>query len=115
MGSVSDTALAGLHAECSPSPGRPGSFVVDEFIVTRGGDRILLRRLGWSSAQAGPHAVADILGTMRQVVLPDEDAGDPEEHPWDWLASLAERRGFTTSGDELRRLPYSWSLHFELL
>jgi hypothetical protein len=38
------------------------------------------------------------------VVLPDDESG--EEHPWEWLAELAQARGLEVTANDLRRLPY---------
>ncbi|MEH1017695.1 hypothetical protein V6U90_32055 [Micromonospora sp. CPCC 206060] len=39
------------------------------------------------------------------VVLPDDEEC-AEEHPWSWLAELAQARGLAVPADDLRGLPY---------
>ncbi|MFG1950989.1 hypothetical protein [Micromonospora sp. NPDC048830] len=39
------------------------------------------------------------------AVLPDEEESG-EDHPWSWLAELAQARGLEVTADDLRGLPY---------
>lgn len=50
-----------------------------------------------------------LIDAMRQVVLPELSAIDPE-HPWDCLVRLARRRRVQTCADEVAQLPYELRL-----
>ncbi len=57
--------------------------------------------------------VDDVERTVLAVVLPDDD-DSPDQHPWEWLAELAVRRGLPVRADDLRSLPYEIVLTDEL-
>ena len=46
-----------------------------------------------------------LIRTVLNVVLPDDEL-PAEAHPFEWLASLAARRGLNVTADELRAVPY---------
>jgi hypothetical protein len=113
--------VVGLGAVCDLLPPGPDprdqAFAVSEFVTLEDGRRVLLHEdrgftMGVrSTGEAKPPDVHWSL-TLEQltkdvltVVLPDDD-GDPEPHPWAWLAELARSRGVDVSADELRALPY---------
>lgn len=54
-------------------------------------------------------AAHDTRETITQQVLtavqPDED-NTTDDHPWQWLAQLAQVRGLNVSKEDLRNLPY---------
>jgi hypothetical protein len=39
------------------------------------------------------------------VVLPDDDESE-DDHPWSWLAELAQARGLDLTAEDLQALPY---------
>ncbi len=45
-----------------------------------------------------------IVQSVLNVVLPDDDESS-DEHPWIWLASLAQARNLDVTSEELRHLP----------
>jgi hypothetical protein len=115
--------VVGLGALCGPSTpgfdddGRSQSFWVSEFAQLANGRRVILHDArGFTiGAPIGPGAGAgdtfqagltreDIIDTVLAVVLPDPEDG--EDHPWAWLAQLAQTRGLDVTADELRRVPY---------
>ena len=48
---------------------------------------------------------ASLIKDVLNIVLPDYDEPD-DDHPWEWLATLAQNQDLTTSPEELRGLPY---------
>jgi hypothetical protein len=106
-------ALCGLRA--SDIDAQSQSFWVSEFARLDNGRRVILHedRGFTTSAPRGAGAGRpvrdgmtreDIVETVLAVVLPDPDDG--EDHPWAWLARLAQRRGLDVTAEDLRGLPY---------
>jgi len=95
------------------------SFVVSEFVTLDDGRRVILHEsrgftIGWrSSGESGSgdihswnHETADsITRNVLNVVRPDDDEC-PDDHPWSWLASLAQAQGLHVTAEDLRSLPY---------
>ncbi|MEM9562832.1 MAG: hypothetical protein AAGA93_09460 [Actinomycetota bacterium] len=86
------------------------SFVVNEFLLTGQGDRIRLhneRGFTLSGVAGGddPLPTTTFIQQVLNVVLPD-DEDDEEDHPWSWLAELAEERGIVVGESELAALRY---------
>ncbi|MFI6820109.1 hypothetical protein ACIBJE_04050 [Micromonospora sp. NPDC050187] len=93
------------------------SFLVSEFAMLENGRRVLLHAergftvTARSTSAPGDGAVPlhEARDSLTQqvliVVLPDDDAC-AEEHPWSWLAELAQARGLEVTADDLRGLPY---------
>lgn len=117
-GSGSPGHVVGLGAICdltaSADGGRTKSFAVSEFAELADGTRVVLHAergftTGWVNV-AEPDEIASLetLDSLERnvlnVVLPDEDDGEP--HPWDWLARLARRQGLEVTADDLRSVPY---------
>jgi hypothetical protein len=72
---------------------------VSEFAVLDSGERVMFeRRTGATEAGVRPVAswahetVETITRDVLTAVLPDDDGTD-DEHPWEWLAELAQARG----------------------
>lgn len=113
----SPAPVVGLGAICGVNDrhfddARSQNFWVSEFVGLADGRRLILHDdrgftigigSGVDSLQEGL-TVDIITETVRAVVLPDPEDG--EDHPWEWLADLARRRGLDVTADELRRLPY---------
>jgi hypothetical protein len=52
------------------------------------------------------HVTAETLvQSVLNAVLPDDDESS-DEHPWIWLASLAQTHTLDVTSEELRQLPY---------
>lgn len=96
---------------------RTQSFDVSEFIVLETGERVWIHHergftsgLGHTSQEdetlSSSMTIAELTNDVLTAVLPDEGFGDGEDHPWEWLAELAQARGLTITVDELKRLPY---------
>ena len=87
------------------------SFSVREFLLLEDGNRIVLREgleftIGSPCADVHEGLTEECLITsIRNVVLPEVSAADPER-PWDCLVRLASRRRVQTCADELALLPY---------
>lgn len=112
--------VVGIGAVCDLGPVRPDpaySFSVAEFVDLDDGRREWLHqergftmswRISAPSGELDGHTrptVECLTQDVLTVVLPDDD--DPEEeHPWAWLADLAQRRGLAVTADDLRVLPY---------
>jgi hypothetical protein len=109
--------LVGLGAICDldPSPSaindeRQHSFTVSEFALLDNGERVTLHAergyTGWTSSGSvwAYETVETITHDVLNVVLPDPENGD--EHPWTWLAELAQAQGIDVTADDLRQVPY---------
>ena len=87
------------------------TFSVREFLMLDDGNRVGLREgleftIGTPSADVREGLSADaVMTAIRNVVLPEVSAADPER-PWDCLVQLARRRRVQTCADELATLPY---------
>ncbi len=103
-------AVCDLYLGRAPNS-RSQSFTVAEYALLASGDLRLLRSgLGWTVEARGAaisltFTPASLIKDVLNVVLPDYD--EPEDdHPWEWLATLAQKQDLTTSAVELRGLPY---------
>ena len=111
-------SVVGLGAFCQlrgrSEDGHSVSFSVSEFAALEDGRRLVLHQdrgytTSWGSGVSGVPGISESLTReavtqdVLNVVLPDDDG---EDHPWDWLASLARARGARVTADELRGLPY---------
>ena len=112
---MTDSKLTALVALCDLSDDQPASprserFDVSEAAQLANGDIVVLRYLGWTSGYVGGYwrpDLDDVLSSVENVVLPDED--DPpscEPHPWEWLATLAAKRGISVTAEQLKEVPY---------
>jgi hypothetical protein len=118
--------VVGVGAFCdlrSQHPNHPfsQSFSVSEFVTLDDGRRLILHEargftIGWGSTAA--RGSADVsAGETREsltrsvlnAVLPDDDEV-VDEHPWSWLASLAQARGLDVTTESMRTLPYEVTL-----
>ncbi|NYI41209.1 hypothetical protein [Demequina lutea] len=96
------------------------TFSVREFLILEDGKRVILREgleftIGSPRADIREGLCADALITaIRNVVLPEVSAADPER-PWDCLVQLSRRRRVQTCADELAQLPYEVKLTDEVL
>jgi hypothetical protein len=124
LGPVEPGRAIGLGAICDLRSAHIGnqsshSFTVGEFLVLEDARRVMLHQergftIGpWRSisefsvdALKARDTVESLTQHVMTVVLPDEDESG-ESHPWDWLATLAGRRGLSVTADELRGLPYA--------
>ncbi|WP_329109501.1 hypothetical protein OG792_12110 [Micromonospora sp. NBC_01699] len=120
------TRIVGLYALCdlhsaggaSANPDSRLDFTVDEFAKLSEGQPVLLRELGWTSVPSTGGAATlalylneeQVVGSVRNVVLPDDAETSNEEHPWHQLAATLTEMGFSTTADELRDLPYEIKL-----
>jgi len=90
--------------------GRQCSFKISEFALLENGERVILHdERGYtsriSSGDIWPHETAEnIERDVLTAVLPDDDNVD--DHPWQWLAELAQARRINVTADDLRLLPY---------
>lgn len=108
--------IVGLIAMCDVAEDQPESsreyrFAVTEFAQLATGDTVVMRDgLGWTIGfvgSDGPPDIADVLTTVGQVVLPDEeDPPNPEPRPWEWLVELASMRDLSATVEQLKGLPY---------
>jgi hypothetical protein len=104
LGAICDL---GRHALDDP---REHNFDICEFALLDAGERVILhaeRGYGGrsSSGNIWEHAtVESITRDVLNVVLPDPENGD--DHPWEWLAELAQRKGIDVTADQLRQVPY---------
>ena len=118
--------VVGLGARCelvpperySASPGGV-SFDVSEFAVLDDGRRITLHaERGWTTwahdterGQIDPWETLTTRGITQDVlnvVLPDEDDGEP--HPWEWLRGLLQKHGVEATVEQLKAVPYEVEL-----
>jgi hypothetical protein len=104
IGAVCDLRI---DAETSVSQQR---FSVDEYVLLDDGSRVVIDERGLTmAANAGSVRAGLTEEVMRQqvlnVVLPDDDDSE-DEHPWEWLAECAGRRGIAVTADQLRQLAY---------
>lgn len=111
--------MVGLGALCdlreTSEDGRSVSFSVDEFALLEDGRRVVLRNLGFTIGMGSrdpgapevwkTYPTETITQDVLNVVLPDDDDSG-EDHPWEWLASLARERGLMVTAEDLRALPY---------
>jgi hypothetical protein len=112
--------VVGLGAICdlhkTSENGRSVSFGVSEFALLDDGRRLRLHNdrgftIGWGSSVSSTSEVwksevkDSIIQDVLNVVLPDDDESG-EDHPWEWLAGLAQARGINVTADDLRGLPY---------
>ena len=113
--------VVGLGAICDLRPqrsdeARSQSFSVSEFVTLEDGRRVILHEdrgftIGWRSGESSPGDIRghETLESMTRdvlnVVLPDDDE-PAEDHPWSWLAELAQARGLNVTAEDLRRLRY---------
>ena len=117
---VGPAPVVGLGAICdldeTSQDGRAQSFAVSEFALLNDGRRVILQSdrgftigLGTGSEVPSDLATAETTDSITRdvlnVVLPDDDdSGD--EHPWEWLADLAQARGLDVTAADLQVLPY---------
>jgi hypothetical protein len=90
---------------------RQHSFTVSEFALLDNGERVTLHaERGFtgraSSGSVWAHATAaSIARDVLTTVLPDKDDTE-DEHPWTWLAELAQAQGIDVTADDLRQVSY---------
>jgi hypothetical protein len=80
--------------------------------VLDSGERVMFERQT-GATEAGVRPVASwahetvemITRDVLTTVLPDDDDTD-DEHPWEWLAELAQARGIDVTVDDLQQVPY---------
>lgn len=108
--------IVGLRAICDLEPdaiddGREHSFRISEFALLENGERIILHdERGYtgriSSGDIWAHETVErITRDVLTALLPDDD-DTVDEHPWQWLAELAQSRKIDVTSDDLRLLPY---------
>lgn len=106
--------ILGLGAICELRPAIPlgtsQSFYVAEFAHLVDGTKVLLHdergfTIGAPSGRLRHVTAETIVQSVLNVVLPDDDESS-DEHPWIWLASLAQARNLDVTSEELRHLPY---------
>jgi hypothetical protein len=108
--------VVGLGAICDVDPirnrdSRENHFSVSEFAVLDNGERVMLHNeRGYSGRSSSGdiwahETVETITRDVLTTVLPDEDDTD-DEHPWEWLAELAQKQGIDVTADVLRQVPY---------
>lgn len=118
---VEPGSVAGVGAICDLGPQRPGdarsqSFAVGEFVALDDGRRVLLHKdrgftIGIPPREPGADHLRDhetpdsITQNVLIAVLPDDDDSG-EDHPWPWLAELAQARGLNVTAEDLRGLRY---------
>ncbi|WP_094978046.1 hypothetical protein, partial [Micromonospora echinospora] len=114
--------VVGLGATCDlrgeyPDDACTRSFLVSEFAMLEDGRRVLLhadrgftvtaRSTGAPGDGTIPlHETRDSLTQQVLIVVLPDDEESGEEHPWSWLAELAQARGLEVTADDLRGLPY---------
>lgn len=82
-----------------------------EFLIFEDGNRIALREgLEFTIGSPCVNVRKDLteeclISSIRNMVLPEVSAADPER-PWDCLVRLASRRRVQTCAEELALLPY---------
>jgi hypothetical protein len=84
---------------------------VQEYLSLDDGNRVLLRQ-GLEFTFGSPYGdvreglcAAALITAIRNVVLPEVSAADPER-PWTCMVRLARRRRVQTTPEELARIPY---------
>ena len=106
--------ILGLGAICELRPTAPlgtsQSFSVAEFAQLEEGTKVLLHNergftIGAPSGRLRHVTAETIIQAVLNVVLPDDDESS-DEHPWIWLASLAQAHDLDVTSEELRNLPY---------
>jgi hypothetical protein len=114
--------VVGLGAICDLGPQRPDdarsqSFSVSEFVTLEDGRRVILHEdRGFTTALRSTGTpdpgdlrdhttLEDMTRDVLNVVLPDDDE-PAEDHPYSWLADLAQARGLNVTADDLRSLSY---------
>jgi hypothetical protein len=79
---------------------------VSKVAILANGRRLTLHRDRRFSTSAthmtAEHAKRSVLTT----VLPDDAEVTGEDHPWEWLASLAGNHGVTVTPEQLKTTPY---------
>lgn len=112
---VSLGAICDLRTPSS-GDGRSQSFSVSEFVTLDDGQRVTLHKergftIGWGSNMSDAGDIREgltpdeITRDVLNTVLPDDDeCGD--DHPWSWLAELAQACGLDVTEEDLRNLPY---------
>jgi len=118
--SAGTSRVVSLGALCdldeSAQDDRTQSFKVSEFALLEDGRQVILHSergftLGWGLGLSilGGISTYETEETLARnvlnVVLPDPDDG--EEHPWSWLAHLAQSRGLDVTAAKLREVPYA--------
>jgi hypothetical protein len=86
------------------------SFSVAEFAQLVDGTRVFLHdergfTIGAPSGRLRHVTAETIVESVLNTVLPDDDESS-DEHPWTWLASLAQTHNLDVTSEELRHLPY---------
>ncbi|WP_291379088.1 hypothetical protein [Demequina sp.] len=82
-----------------------------EFLYLEDGTRVVLREgLEFTFGSPDGHVreglcAATLMAAIRNVVLPEVSAADPER-PWACMVQLARRRRVQTTADELAQIPY---------
>jgi len=105
LGAICDL---GPHALDDPSE---HNFDICEFALLDNGERVILHAdrgyHGWTSAGNiwAHQTVERIAQNVLMTVLPDDDDTE-DEHPWEWLAELAQAQGIRVTADDLREVPY---------
>ena len=109
--------IVGVGARCVLGATRSSdehsqSFQVREFLVLANGHRVELHdERGFTLGAPGGsvregltrhHLVDSVLG----AVLPDDDGSGSDDHPWSWLAELAQARGLQVTAARLAGLSY---------
>jgi hypothetical protein len=119
---VTPGRVVGVGVICDLGPERfdqahTQSFSVSEFVTLEDGRRVILHEdrgftIGWPSSdesRLGDLRSGETMDSIRRnvlnVVLPDDDES-AEEHPWSWLAELAQARGLEVTAEDLRGLRY---------
>jgi hypothetical protein len=110
--------VVGLGAICDldPSPyaindERQNSFAVSEFALLDNGERVILHAERGFTGRASSgsiweyETVETITHNVLNTVLPDDDDTD-DDHPWEWLAELAQAQGIDVTAGDLRQVPY---------
>jgi hypothetical protein len=96
----------GAWAELARKDQQGMDIDLHEFAVLDDGRRLLLHReRGFSTSathMTADHARQSVLTT----VLPDDAEVAGEDHPWEWLASLAGNHGVTVTPEQLKAVPY---------
>lgn len=122
-GPDSRSRVVRLGALCGRSPLAPyqeagANFCVSEFVDLEDGQRIILHKdRGFSispwisvgepiaSELSSRDSLEALARDVLNVVLPDDDECE-EDHPWSWLAELAQAHGLMVTADDLCGLPY---------
>lgn len=82
---------------------------IDLWVELRGGRRVRADGRGFAAVLHGdfvPGAVPPVTEEdIRNCLIPDDDA-DPEPLPWAWLVERLAGKGFVTTVEALRAVPY---------